>query len=853
MGKVYRVEDRKIKEEIALKLIKPEIASDKKTIERFSNELKIARKIRHKNVCGMYDLNEEKGTHYITMEYVPGEDLKSLVRRVKFDIGTSIKIAKQICEGLSEAHRLGVIHRDLKPSNIMIDKEGNARIMDFGIARSLSSQGITGAGIMIGTPEYMSPEQVEGKEVDPRSDIYSFGVVLYEMVTGRLPFEGDAPLSIAVKHKSEEPPDPRELNAQIPEDLSRLILKCMEKENVKRYQSAGEVSAALSSIEGGISATEKEVPRRKPMTLREITAKFSLKKLFIPALVFVALAILISISVVIINRLPSEKPFLPTHKQLTYTGNTSSPAISPDGKFIAYANQESFDEQAIFVQDIVSEHSIEVFRMMGCLNLRWTPDSSQICVSGRGLDSNMGLFIIPRLGGRSRKAQDFFPYFTWSPDGTQFAGAYNIGSKEIEIVDKATGDIKSIHLTGDFTWLSDIEWSPLGHLILFLTNDKEKYTIRTINTDGSNQQKVVEESRKLSSTRWSPEGDAIFYLRGEREKELLSIRVSPDAGKPLKSPSLVLPALQAGPSFSFTSDGKKLVYTRKHIYSNLWLTTFGNSGDSSAIETKQLTTGTLLNYFPSISPDGRQIVFSRGDGEKSNIYVMPIEGGSPTQITFMDSYNTSPVWSPDGKHIAFACKEDEAFNVWKVSVQGRRPFQFTESEISLDTPWITWSPGENILYQRPGNRNFHILNPETGEEVPLVQDESVGWIFFPIYSPDRKRVAVHWNHKDGPGLWVISLDDSSSFFIKKDFLMPIGWSADGKWVYSYKKTGGTIKIFMVEIESGQERTVLTIPFTFELGDPDFLCMSPGGKHFVIPVTKVNSDVWLIENFDSKTK
>jgi serine/threonine-protein kinase len=123
MGKVYRVEDRKIKEEIALKLIKPEIASDKKTIERFSNELKIARKIRHKNVCGMYDLNEEKGTHYITMEYVPGEDLKSLVRRVKFDIGTSIKIAKQICEGLSEAHRLGVIHRDLKPSNIMIDKE----------------------------------------------------------------------------------------------------------------------------------------------------------------------------------------------------------------------------------------------------------------------------------------------------------------------------------------------------------------------------------------------------------------------------------------------------------------------------------------------------------------------------------------------------------------------------------------------------------------------------------------------------------------------------------------------------------------------------------------------------------
>jgi serine/threonine-protein kinase len=182
MGKVYRVEDKKIKEEVALKLIKPEIASDRKTIERFSNELRMARKIRHKNVCGMYDLGEEKGTHYITMEYVPGEDLKSFIRRSgQLAIGTTIRSAKQVCDGLAEAHRLGTVHRDLKPQNIMIDKDGNARIMDFGIARSLKGKGITGAGVMIGTPEYMSPEQVEGKEVDQKSDIYSLGIILYEM------------------------------------------------------------------------------------------------------------------------------------------------------------------------------------------------------------------------------------------------------------------------------------------------------------------------------------------------------------------------------------------------------------------------------------------------------------------------------------------------------------------------------------------------------------------------------------------------------------------------------------------------------------------------------------------------
>ncbi|MFB0564307.1 MAG: protein kinase, partial [Candidatus Aminicenantaceae bacterium] len=293
MGKVYRVEDKKIKEEVALKLIKPEVASDKKTIERFSNELKMARKIAHRNVCRMYDLGEKKGTHYITMEYVPGEDLKSSIRRMgPLTPGKTLFIAKQVCEGLAEAHRLGVVHRDLKPQNIMIDKDGNARIMDFGIARTVKGKGLTGAGVMVGTPEYMSPEQAEVKEVDQRSDIYSLGVILYEMVTGRVPFEGETPLGIAMKHKSEMPPDPMKINAQVPSDLSRVILRCLEKDKEKRYQSAGEVSSDLVNIERGMPTTERIVPEKKPLTSREITVKFSIRKLFLPAIVVIAVAII---------------------------------------------------------------------------------------------------------------------------------------------------------------------------------------------------------------------------------------------------------------------------------------------------------------------------------------------------------------------------------------------------------------------------------------------------------------------------------------------------------------------------------------------------------------------------------
>ena len=314
MGKVYRVEDTELKQEVALKLIRPEIATDKNTIERFRNELKTARTIRHKNVCGMFDLGEAKGAYYITMEYIRGEDLKSLIRKMgQLSTGQAITIANQVFDGLEEAHLLGVVHRDLKPQNIMIDTAGNARIMDFGIARSLEGKGITGAGVMIGTPEYMSPEQVEGKEVDERSDIYSMGVILYEMVTGRVPFEGDTPFTVGVKQKSEAPQNPKDINTQIPDDLSTVILKCLEKEKEKRYQGVEEVRSELYKIQKGMPTTERIIPERKPLTSKEITVQFSLKKAFIPALIVLAAAI---VAIVVWQFIPKKEalPSIPSDK-----------------------------------------------------------------------------------------------------------------------------------------------------------------------------------------------------------------------------------------------------------------------------------------------------------------------------------------------------------------------------------------------------------------------------------------------------------------------------------------------------------------------------------------------------------
>jgi len=368
MGKVYKVLDKEVKAKIALKLIKPEIASDKKTIERFRNELKTARDISHKNICRMYDLNKEEGSYYITMEYVSGEDLKSFIRRSKqLAIGTAISIANQVCEGLEEAHRLGVVHRDLKPSNIMIDQDGNVRIMDFGIARSLESKGITGAGVMIGTPEYMSPEQVEGKEIDQRTDIYSLGVILYEMVTGRVPFEGDTALTIAVKQKTEEPKNPREFNTQLSEELSHLILKCLEKDKKSRYQSAGEVRSELISIEKNIPITDKVVPKRKPITSKEITVTFGLKKLYIPAATIFALVVIS----IIIWQLLLRREAIPT------------PSQKPSIAVLPFEDLSAQQDQAYFCDGIAAEL---INRLTNIENLKVPARASSFSFKEKELD-----------------------------------------------------------------------------------------------------------------------------------------------------------------------------------------------------------------------------------------------------------------------------------------------------------------------------------------------------------------------------------------------------------------------------------------------------------------------------------
>ncbi len=443
MGRVFRALDTKIDEEVALKLIRPEIA-DAKTIERFGNELKMARKISHKNVCRMYHLSEESGTHYITMEFVPGETLKDMIRMTKqISLGGAVDIAKQVCEGMIDAHRLGVIHRDLKPQNIMIDREGNAKIMDFGIARFLEKEGTTMPGTMVGTPEYMSPEQTEFGAVDRRSDVYSLGIILFEMLTGRVPFQGDTVIGTAMKHRSEPPPNPSKINPQVPPELSRIVLKCLEKNRERRYQSAEELLADLKGIETALPMAEKIVPPKRPITEKELTVRFGIKK----ALVWASALLAVMIIAVIARRVfspeesilpPSDKPSLAI---MYFRNNTGDAGL--DHWRTALADLLITDlSQSKFIRVVSAEVLYNILEKLG--QLEATTYSSDILreVASRGRVDRI-------LVGNYTKAEDAFRISVSLQEGRSgellaSESVEGIGERSFyEMVDELTRRVKS--------------------------------------------------------------------------------------------------------------------------------------------------------------------------------------------------------------------------------------------------------------------------------------------------------------------------------------------------------------------------------------------------------------------------
>jgi Tol biopolymer transport system component/Flp pilus assembly protein TadD len=310
--------------------------------------------------------------------------------------------------------------------------------------------------------------------------------------------------------------------------------------------------------------------------------------------------------------------------------------------------------------------------------------------------------------------------------------------------------------------------------------------------------------------------------------------------------------METGGFFSISRDNKRLFYSRELRYSNLWSVDLGGVNTAQSNPPKQLTTGTLAHFAPSFSPDGKKIVFSIAKAAHANLFVMPVAGGQMQQLTFMEAFNTSPAWSPDGQEIAFASKQEEKSIVMKIKTTGGQPQPFRNTKISSDLA-LTWSPGQDILYLKPGNRNYQKLNPQTQKETPLVENESVGWIFFPSYSPDGKSVALWRNDQwesSQTGLWIISLQDSSQKLLQHAFaLYPITWSEESQWIYAFDSQKSPHEILKISAIGDENDSFFTLP----VDEVDGLTMTLDGKQLVYAAVEKKSDVWFMEHFDPENE
>ena len=696
----------------------------------------------------------------------------------------------------------------------------------------------------VGTVPYMSPEQARGEELDARTDLFSFGAVLYE--------DGDGEAGV---HRRDDGDDsrsdsgpgavaaPASVNARIPRELDGIIGKALEKDRDLRYQHASEMRADLKRVKrdtesGRSAAASARTPaprsRFRPWLLRAV------------AVILVTAAVVVS-GIETRRTVPSVRlpPVQPTHRQVTFVGDATWPALSPDGKFVAYVTGKDAPEQRLMLQDLQGGPAIELSKANYISAPRWSPDGVQLAVR-RSDPPQYGVFLTPRLGGPSRLiAAGKFP--CWSPEGAKIAVALE-PEAGFRIIDKLTGSVESTHLTG-FRYLLGLDWSRASNLVAVLTElENGRRAIWTVRPDGSHQRKVIEENQ-LDSPRWSAAGDAVYFLRTGQSHtlDLLKIAIDPKTGDAKGSAAALWTGLQTGDYFTASADGTRLAYSRSQRYSNLRLVQFQSHDKGKGLgkglgkgPQTPLTAGTSKFDSPSISPDGKWIAYVN----EGHICKMPVGGGGPVQLTFSNGTDFSPAWSPDGRRIAFGSNEGGAYKVWVVDSGGADRQQFVNTHLDEETDaQVAWSPGRDILYQKPGNRNFNILNAETGDEKALVPNESVGWLFSPAYSPDGRKVAVYWNRGAEGGVWLISLVDNSATLLARRWCYPAGWSPDGRSVYAY--CGNSVRLIHVGAAAADSPPiVLTVS-----GEIAGASVSQDGNNFVYSLAETKSDVWIVDNFD----
>ena len=761
MGVVYKALDTKLKRPVALKFLRADAVEDAEAKERFLREAQAAAALDHPNICTVYEIDEAEGQTFLAMAFVAGRTIKDKISDRPLKLDEVLGIATQTAEGLKAAHSKGVVHRDIKPANLMLTEEGQVKIMDFGLAQLAEQSRLTKTATILGTPAYMSPEQTRRKPTDRRTDVWSLGVVIYEMVTGRLPFAGERQEAVLYAIGNEDPEPITALRAGLPIELDFMVGKALAKDAADRYQHVEEVIVDLRALERRTeSGSGSGRPSSRTVTAASWESPERSRRLRFAWAGAAAVLVLTIAGAALWNFLPTTEPPLEPMQPVpltSYPGYDAVGSFSPDGNQVAFVwNGEEQDNFDIYVKVVGQDPPLRRTTDPAMdASPAWSPDGRWIAfLRGRPeAGEKMGLYLISPLGGRERKLAEtrvpfiyaLGPCLAWSPDSRWLAVC--------DWAEDSPGRLSVFLLSVDSGERRRLTWPPEDSRI------------------GDVMPAFSPDGRMLAFSRYSSGLKADLYLLDLDED--LNPR-----GEPRRR--TFMEQLAGASPQGFTSDGRDIVFSAGSVTNqSLWRVPV--SGTASP---ERLPFGESGSW-PQLSRQGNRLAYTV-TSPKVNIYRLNLpvaDGPTGTAVKFISSsrFDLQPRYSPDGNHIAFVSARSGASEIWTCDSDGSNPAQLTSLGALATYP--RWAPdGKSIGFNSDAEGQFHayVVDAEGGAPRRLTSDRSYG--SGPSWSRD--------------GEWIYFTSDRGGF--PQNFKMPAGGgpaqvvtagrgptmeSPDGKWFY----------------------------------------------------------------------
>src|SRR3981081_795450 len=799
MGEVYRARDESLDREVAIKVLPKELASDPDRLRRFEQEARAAAALNHPNILAVYGFSTtEDHAPYLIAELLQGQTLRERLEQGEIPVRKAVEIALQTARGLAAAHARGIVHRDLKPENLFLTRDGVVKILDFGLAKlvgrvangpqgSVVTVSVTEPGVVLGTVGYMSPEQVRGLALDHRTEIFSLGRVLSQMLSGRRAFQGTTSADTMSAILKEEPADLSSAGRNLPPALGRILHRCLEKDPAERFQSAHDLAFNLELVsrdESGSGAVVALPARNSRRSL--IAASVALAVLAAAAVGFQARGL----------RPQSEKSSPVELSRLTdFVGMEEFPALSPDGKSVAFTADVGGRRQ-VWVRLLAGGTPLQVTHDdADHQSPRWSPDSSSLIYfsPSQEPDGEGKIWQIPALGGTARPLVNSLGGADLSHDGKHLAYFHsNQGELELAVADPDGSNSRKLTVLQNEYNYSDLRWSPDDRKLGFQRGRTFDYDVFYVPAEGGSTQAITRDGNPLAGFAWLPDGSGVVYSssRGDtvlylRTMNLWSVQTG---GKNLRQ-------LTFGETSYISPDldrNGNIVATRRQIKFDIWRFPVDGSPEQNVRRGAQITHQTGKVQTPSAGPGDRELVYLSDSGGHGNLWILNLETRQNRQVPFEQHPQLTigvPVWSPDGKHIAYVKR---GLNAWNVDLWLMDPDGSNTHKISDGGGWACWSPDSRWIYfSPPGQNGFRIekASPAGGPN-QLVREEGQkpavdagGRLFFVMSLPglngfpDMQIIVA--NPESGPAQKLARISGSrlSSWLLMQPVLSP-----DGKWL-----------------------------------------------------------------------